>query len=893
MQGAQQLRWVAQIEDILGHSATRWILSLAIIISLVPHEWMHANDEWFLLVFVPEWVARALVACRKESGDGDPAQGVGWRFPRAGTVAFLLVDLVAIASFLPLEGVITQTRWLRLFRLTRTIMLLRYWAPMLRDLWVVVRRRERARQLGMLGMIVLSVTFGGTVILDHANHDAAEDFDEDGEIGNERDRDFWQRMWWTLRQLEDPGNKMSAPREGPTVALSIVLTVCGLFMMSFLIGLGSNAMDELMQLSKLRPSGLRRHTVLVNITPATRQLLYEVIGEYRKLMPDGLRPLTPRWFRELRKNARRRREFVVVGRTNDPPDFLREPEFASIVYRFNSDADEDEEAFITRADIPSARRIVVLADLASATPDDDTVRTLLTIVERLRRSETPGQRTMLIAELLDESNVGAAHRAIARAGDRVDAHVIPTERLLALYVACVARRPGVHQLLQTMLASTGHELYFYDYRTPEGLAVPTVPSPSAAALEHLYLRGMARPPARRVLPVGVLMAGRRSDPSADARVALNPTLADAAIEHDETFTGFVALAPNMRVAEDFARELATEPASVDSTTPARETTFPRLVPSRPNRLHKVLILGFRPATVGLVEALVSAAGDTDILVMVEDERERDRVLDAFESHSNLVRSGLLDGLRGVFVPHPSGIGLACIPGHPGAVPTGRIRVATGDWTSSRQLVDLPFGFGSAAQVDAILMIASDRSGSDARTTTALMKLEYIAQRLLTDTVSVQQTLVVELVNADLAHRLSDRYAAMGRSDVTVFSIHELRAYFMFQSVVVPHFNLVYGEFMAPWGQSLVRLDVAETGRGSCTFAQLADAVRTAGRIPIAIELRQDDGSRVLWVGHGDPERADGIELARLEAVWVIATDTAPALATGHLPAIPHAEAPLV
>jgi hypothetical protein len=886
----QQVQWVAAIERVLGLSATRWILSVAIVISLVPHDWMHANDAWFLVLFVPEWVARVLVACRNDSSDGNATQGVGWRWPKLGAVMLLFIDLVAIASFLPLEGLLQQARWLRIFRLTRTVMLLRYWAPMLRDLWVVLRRRERARQLGMLGMIVIAVAFGGTVVLNHANHELAEDFDEDGIAGDPRDELFWQRMWWAVRQLEDPGNKLAAPNEGATVAVSIVLTVCGMFMISFLIGLGSNAVAELMELSKVRPSGLSRHTVLVNITPATRQLLYEVIGEYRKLMPAGLRPLTPRWFRELRANARHRRELVIVGRTNEPPEFMREPEFASIVYRYNTEADQDDEAFITRADIPVARRIVVLADLASPKPDDETIRTLLTIVERLRGAKASDGRAMLIAEILDESNIGAAQRAIARAGDRVDAHIVPTERLLALYVACVARRSGVHTLLQTMLASTDHEIYFYDYRTTEGrtdgsAAAPVVATPATEALEHLYWRGMERPPARRVLPVGVLMAPRDADRTVPARVVLNPTLADAHLESDETFVGFVALAHNMRVAEDFAREIADAPPR-PAAKPTAPVDVPRMVPAPVNVLHKILILGFRPATVNLVEALVSAEARTEILVIVEDELERERALDAFEAHSNLVATGLLDAARGVFVPHSSGTGLACIPGHPGAKQSGHIRVATGDWTSSRQLMQLPCDFGNAALVDAVLMIANERTGSDARTTTALMKLEHIQGHVERQTgATVSQTVVVELVNSELARRVSERYAALGRTNVTAFSIHELRAYFMFQSVVVPHFNLVYGEFMAPWGQSLVRLDVVAPGEGTCTFAELANSLREPGQIPIAVIVRQEDGRRRLCVGQGDPEQDDTIDLSRLDAVWIIRTDAAPDEATGRHAAI--------
>src|SRR5690606_34736206 len=173
-------------------------------------------------------------------------------------------------------------------------------------------------------------------------------------------------------------------------------------------------------------------------------------------------------------------------------------------------------------------------------------------------------------------------------------------------------------------------------------------------------------------------------PKIEARVALNPTDDDRQRETGETFAGFVALAPNMRVTEEFALDVADAPSNV--AAPAVGRPLPRMIPARRNRLRRVLILGFRPATVNLIEALVSTEARTEILVIVEDEQELAEALDACEGHSNLVHTGLLEGVRGVFVPHASGTGLACIPGHPGAKPSGHIRFATGDWTSSRQLM---------------------------------------------------------------------------------------------------------------------------------------------------------------------------------------------------------------
>lgn len=858
--------WVHALRHVLEHVSTRIILSVAIVVSLVPHEWMHANDMFFLLLFGPEFVARLLVACRTETEDGevDVVRGAGWKLPSWGDTLMLLIDLVALLSFLPWAD--QGTRWLRLFRLSRSIMLLRYWAPTIRDLWAVMRRRERARQLALMGMIVCAVAFAGAVVLNHATDEVGEDFDGDGHVGDEHDHVFWVRMYWALRQIEDPGNMLTSPHEIATLVVSIGLTFFGLFLISFLIGVGTDAVQEIMVMSKLRSPGLRGHNVLINVDHSTKQLLYEVMEEYRKLVPEGLTPLTPRWFRELRKRGRQQREFVVVGKDEEPPDFLRTPELGRIIYRENSD--EDDEAFLDRADVPHARRVVVLADVDSEKPDDDTVRTLITIVERVREAEEEEGEglTELIAEVLDESNIGAAQKAIARASGRVEAHLVPTERLLALFAYSVGRRRGVGALLMELITSSGHELYSHDYRRDEqGTAVPMAGG-AAESLEALYWRGLNRESHRRVLPLGVLWGGPQ--PGIDD-VVLRPDLNPP--EHEGAFAGFVAIAPNLRVTSDFAEEVRAAPAAAPRPIEAAQAAMPQLEVAPSNSMERVLICGFRPATVNLVEAIVATTPEAEILILVEDAKAKAEALDDFEGYSNLVNTRLLEGPRGTF--HLEGDALRCRSAGSNGDLAGHIHIEVGDWTSTRVLTNLPQGFGAAPQVDAVIMISSARSGSDATTATALMKLEHLRDHVAGGPSSPEDhpIVVAELVNADLAHRLDRRYREMGHANVLVFSIHELRAFFMFQSVVVPNFHRIYGELLAPWGQSLVRIDAAG-GQGRCSFVALAAWLRGQGHLAVAVEVEDAPGHLTTYIAQGDPSQDDHIELGRLRGIWVIRTE---------------------
>lgn len=867
---AQPNSAVTWLHRTLNHVVTRTVLSAAIIVSLLPGEWIQEHDLWFLVIFLPEFIARVVLSCRYETDESPGSPGGGWRRPRLAEWALLTLDLVAMLSFVPITafGISSQTtRWLRVFRLTRMLMLLRYWAPLARDLWAVMLRRERARQVALMGAVVLVFSFAGAVVLEHVAMRHQVDFD-----GNERftenDKRFLVHLWWAFRQIQDPGNMLSNPAEIAALIVSLGLTVLGLFLVSFLIGLGTDVVRELMELSRIRPPGLRHHTVVINIGPSTRQLLYEMMRHYRKLLPER-RVLSPGWWTELWQNARSDRKFVIVGTRHEPPDFLREPEMASVVYRQGSSA--DDEALLDRADVREARRIVILADIERGEPDDETIRTLLTMVERLQdQSNGSEEKHRLIAEILDESNVPAARRAIASANRDVQAYIVPTERLLALFIGCVSRRSALSGLLVELLTSHGHELYSYDYDRPsltgsDPLELPDFSSRPEETMDQIFEYALTRIADHGVVPVGLLAP--RSDEPGQLQAIINPR-PEEELEAART-CGFVAIAPNFRAMTHLAHGLS-EGERAGPRDP-REISLPRLRRTEPGSFNRVLICGFRPASVNLVEALIVADPDANILIVVEDEDQRKRTLDEFDGHSNLVKKGLLRDRRGSFTINDGGVVRYISFDEPNK-PMGRVVVAKGDWTSSRQLMALPLGFGPVTSMDQIILLSNERHGSDARTTTALMKIEALLDHAGREGGRKRQRIVAEVLDGELAQRLWRRYANLAKDDVRVFSIQELRAFFMFQSVVVPNFELVYGELMAPWGQSFIELECKGKGTGKIRFAELARNLRRKGMILAAVVMYDERGWRQLYVGEGDPEDEGWVDLSRLASLWVIADD---------------------
>jgi hypothetical protein len=174
-------------------------------------------------------------------------------------------------------------------------------------------------------------------------------------------------------------------------------------------------------------------------------------------------------------------------------------------------------------------------------------------------------------------------------------------------------------------------------------------------------------------------------------------------------------------------------------------------------------------------------------------------------------------------------------------------------------------------MDAVILISSAHEGSDARIAKTLMKLETLTQA---------PRVVAEVRDVEFAHRLRRRATQQNSARVSVYSIQELRAMFMFQAVVVPSFDLVYAELMGPWGESLVQLEPRREPplTGNCSFDALSDHLSLCGCVLLAVELCDDSSAHA----HGGACRTslyvagstdDGlVQLERLLSVWVVARD---------------------
>lgn len=871
--------WARALQRFFEHLWVRAALSAAIVLSLVPVPWVSRLDPLFFALFASEFLLRVFLLVQGRptgASDEETAECADDEVPGTGdrrwlaAVSLLLVDLLALLSFLPLRETM-GARWLRVVRLTRMLLLVGYWGALVRDLWSVLLRRERARQILLMGIVVAGLSFAGAVLM-HNVSGSGVDVNDDGEV-NGSDMQFVTLLWWAFRQVQDPGNMLATPLGPAVMLISLALTVFGLFLVSFLIGLGTDVVHELLELSRLRPSGLHGHTVIVNIAPSTRRLLHELVRYTQKLFPGDTRMLSvAALWNLLRRTLGGGRRILVVGNSADPPDFLRLPGLGSIVYRQRP---LEEEDLLTRADLLVAKRILLMADEHDRDPDTETIRTLVTLVERIRvkeRSVPPQKKRLVIAEILDESNVEAAHAALSTGLDRFRGFVVPTEKLLALFFASVVRRPGIERVLEELLTSFGHEVYTCFFRTP-GLdfsitSVPHLGPDAGSAVTRLQRLGRDRM-GGRVVPIGLLLSSRTSHRSRDFEVWINPT--GRALSDGQEIRGFIGLADQFASIRTLAQVAASAANDDEDLIAAPPSSPPLLARTRRRKTTRVLVCGFRPGSIYMLEELFRSDPRGEVLVLVEDDAARRRAATALEAHTALVLRGLLKGRHGTFEPVAEGTYHFLVDQEHGASGHSVMHVCVADFVASRHWVDLPAGFGHAADLDAIIFVASDPDRADKRTTTALLKLEPLFEARGAS--QPRPRVVAELIDGKLAQRLEHRYRALGIDDVRVFSIQELRSYFLFQAVVVPGFDRVYAELLGSWGQSFVHKHVDVPGRGPCTFSALAEGLRAEGEVLIAVELGASSRDTALYIAPGVDDPGGSFELERLQGVWVVAPDS--------------------
>ena len=803
-----------ELHRLLEHRVTRTVLAVCIVVSLLPFAWVGALQTLFLVVFGLELTLRlgATARRRRARADDDPR-------PSRAELVFLLIDFLAWMSFLPLDQLFgLHASWLRGLRLFRLLLLFRLGRPLIVDLWRVLTRREQLQQLALVTAAVLALSFLSAIVLTQL----AVPHDYDGVHGVPED--FWDRVWWSFRQVESPDNLVSHLGEHPIVLLvSFGLTITGIFVFSYLIGVGTTVVDQVLRAERRRPVPFHSHTLVIGPIAESELLVREFVGLYEKnregrriswraivkwiVDPDHPRP---------RRYALPR--MALLGPEEMPPPFLYEPTMRWVVHRKGNG---DDLVALRLVAASEAKRVVIVSP--PPRPQGDPDATTVTALAAFRSENREAHAFVEVRE--------SANAEVVRALGGPGTHTLDVSRVLGLFLVQHLLTPGVERIFQELLSASGHELYTHVFLDPDERRAL-----AARQLDFTELRRCARKDG--VLLLGVFQGEevRRSprdliDADAlDARFCPNAT-PDRAPERASPVRGLFGIALNYAhlraVAHACLKSGATPPA------PSAEFLLDELELERCPRPRRVVLVGYDSALRSLAEGLARVVEGVELVSVMSTERL---------NPGRRTRLGLgADGSRAL----ENG---------------GSLRVVLDDAS-----VIAERAARLAEDADAVVFLSDGRE-QDADAHTLLRVLRFAAALghegpELRCLVEVEGLADPEPVQAKL--RLISR-----RLRPVFLSTERLTRYFLVHSAFVPGVSAVYDSLLSARGESLVRIPLAprpDDARG-LTFDALIETFAPLGCLPVAVEVSTPSGEEVLV----NPARDLRLERRVVSAVFALA-----------------------
>ncbi len=815
-------RWLRRAEHLLAQDSSRLVLSGLILLSVIPSHTLESFYPFFFVVFALEFSLRTLVFSRN-------LRSTGWRW---GEALMLFCDLLATLSFL--MPVYRGTGLLRFLRLSRMVLLFGYWGNLARDVWFVLTRRERRYQFVFLFVAVAVLTVTSALVLYNLQPDGY-DFDADGVHGR-GDRHFPSLIFWSFRQVEDPGNLVGSLQDPLVVVISLGLTVCGLFLISFLIGIGTSSVADLMRLARNRPVRMSDHSVIVGLGAASEVLVSELQGIYAK-------------------NLKRARMAVLVP-AHGESEFLQSPELRSVAYRVGNGS---KVVHLRRVAAEQAKRAVFLTSTDRFAPDADAhvVSSVLAL-----REINSGAR--IYAELRDERNLTAARLA---GGSHT--HVLASGRFLGYLMAQTIAFPGILAAYNELLTSESQEVYTYLFDRKERQKLQTRYGQQPGALEFRRLFRLARESG--VLLLGVFASAAEPDTEVDNDslvCCLNPLGSPAVLKPYEDrnggvdarrLRGLIGLAARWEELAGCARALLAhkpipEPAGVLPAAPAMCWGM------QGEQLRKLTVLGINECLPVLLAELAYLYRGLEVNVVADKDSD--------------VQT-LQRRLRGLLDPESS---YCLAPGTdlPMAEQDNTLRVGEPATvfrflpSGHRDLSDVWSDLEAPAlQADTFVFVSSEVEGVDPDAQLSLGVLR-LADRYRRSKRDQPLRIVVEMQDGKkgelLERRLRGIFGEAAPPELlTVLPGEELKSRFVVQNLFVPGLNLVYEKLSAGFEQNFCRLLPSRPLSGPQRFGELVERFSQQGVLLLGFELK---GPRIfLNPGKQAAERLfDG---ALLEAFYVL------------------------
>ncbi|WP_437875606.1 hypothetical protein [Sorangium sp. So ce513] len=849
-------------------------ISLLIIASVLPSQGL--EDElrpYFLCIFGVELLLRAALLRQR-----------GRERSRLDVVLFAF-DVIAWLSFLPLERLLDAhaAHALPVLRLSRLFLLLRFTREIAIDLYGILTRRELLEQFGLVTLAVWGLAFGSSVVLSHLA--IPHDYDGRGPVP---DASFLDRIWWSFRQLESADNLVDNLHVHPIVAvISLGLTMVGVFVTSFLIGIGANVVHQVVRAARRRPVGYAGHALVIGPVHEAEMLVQEFVRLYERHRALRSIRLSELWLWLLRRGPAPTRHalprMTLLGTEEDPPAYLYAANMRWIVYRKGDGAQPEELALAGAA---RAKRALILAR-HDAGPDADAVTAMA-----LSSFRTQNRRGHVFVEVQETRN-----RDLIQAVGGPGTYPLDVQRFLGLFLCQHLITPGVEALYVDLMTSDGSEFYTHVF-LGAGEARAVAALGEGAGGEISFSRMARAAYAHGVILTGVFLGDvvpeRREGElvPVDGLVQwLNPLLdppegspawalgARAGRVPARHFRGLIGVSATYAPLRRYGRELimgrgvapshgaaaggaAAGGAEAGGAEAARAWTeaWAATLSRRRRHLDRVLVVGYSPALPSLLRALAQFVPGVDVtLVLGERGDERMPLVDRLASLGmTLGPGGAPPGTDGAKLSLPRG---------------GRATVYT---QHGHDLASLAVRCAARGAPPSSVVFLSEPEGLDRDARTA-MRIIRFARALESREIAHGGRLHVlaefsSVAKGEHVRSLLDAgrcgFAGPDRLRLSLVSTERIKNYFMVHSAFVPGVTTLYEELLGEGGQDLLRIEArppgaAEQAHGPIGFNELREALEPRGVIPVALEL--DDGAVLL-----NPEPGSAPPAARIRAVYALA-----------------------
>jgi Trk K+ transport system NAD-binding subunit len=276
--------------------------------------------------------------------------------------------------------------------------------------------------IGMLFLITAAVVVISGILSHVVNHDSSAG----------------SYMWTSLMHTIDSGTLAGddTSRAGYLFLMSVV-TICGIFVTSILIGIISSGFEE--KLNSLK-KGFSRviesdHTVIIGFNDG----IYTIVSEL------------------IEANANQKAGRILIIGTQDKEemdiaihDHISDFKTTRVICRSGNPV---HPAVLEMSSVETARSVIINAD------DDFTViKTILSVISYFKEKNAFGNKAYITAMIHDRKNLDAAR--IAGEGK---AEIIYFRDMIARVVANTCRQPGLSSVLTDMFDFGGAEFYYENF----------------------------------------------------------------------------------------------------------------------------------------------------------------------------------------------------------------------------------------------------------------------------------------------------------------------------------------------------------------------------------------------------------------------------------------------